>query len=258
MKNKQAAISIPFGVKVPVIDADAPWRWLNAAAMQYRREWLLCAGFGLTFVLVGYSLVYLFARSGLVTAFPIAIGAFALVGPLLACGIYGVARAHEDGRRPTMTELVLPKAASPGQVALIGIAIMIALFVWIVAGMTLYVVAGGEHFTNYTAFQQFFLNTYQGLAMATAGTIVGGLIAAIIFAITAFSLPMVMDQRVDAISAVSLSAATVLRNLKPMLLWAWLIALSVVISAATLLAGFVVFFPLFGLATWIGYRETFA
>jgi uncharacterized membrane protein len=48
----------------------------------------------------------------------------------------------------------------------------------------------------------------------------------------------------------------VLRNPKPMLLWAWLVALLTVCGLATFFVGLVVTFPLVGHATWHAYRET--
>jgi uncharacterized membrane protein len=64
-----------------------------------------------------------------------------------------------------------------------------------------------------------------------------------------------MDKHIDVVSAISLSMRTVTNNLKPMLLWAWLIALLIAFGCATLFVGLIVAFPLLGHATWHAYRS---
>ncbi len=62
------------------------------------------------------------------------------------------------------------------------------------------------------------------------GSVVGALFSAIVFAATAFSLPM--------------------------LVWGLLIALAVAIGFFTAFIGFIVLLPLLGHATWHAYRTT--
>ena len=49
--------------------------------------------------------------------------------------------------------------------------------------------------------------------MLIVGTVVGGLFAAFSFAISAFSIPMLLDERVDAFTAMGTSMALVWNNL---------------------------------------------
>jgi uncharacterized membrane protein len=67
---------------------------------------------------------------------------------------------------------------------------------------------------------------------------------------------MILDRRVDSVTAVVTSVNAVLHNRKPMLLWASLIGLSVALGFATALVGFAVLLPLIGHATWHAYQET--
>ena len=64
--------------------------------------------------------------------------------------------------------------------------------------------------------------------------------AMVCFAVTAFSLPMMHERRVDAITAVVTSVNAVLRNKRAMLLWVTMIVASVLI----------------GHASWHAYRDT--
>jgi uncharacterized membrane protein len=239
------------------IASDAPWRWLSSAAAIYRANWLLCTGYGLLFVVFGYILLLAMRSLHLAAAFPVAVGGFALVGPLMACGLYAVARASSEGRKASAGEILRPAAASPVQLAYLAVGLLVALFIWIIAALAIYVAVLGDKSLSASAFLSYVLSTPTGLSMLAVGTLVGGVIATAIFCVSVFSFPMLMDQDTDFATAVGRSVTAVMANPKPMILWAWIIALCLVVGAATLLIGFVFLFPLLGLATWVGYRDTF-
>jgi uncharacterized membrane protein len=88
------------------------------------------------------------------------------------------------------------------------------------------------------------------------GSAVGAVFASIVFAATAFSLPMLLDRRTDAVTGVVTSINATLRNKAAMAVWGAIIVLGVLAGFATLLLGFVVLLPLIGHATWHAYRET--
>jgi Putative transposase len=89
-----------------------------------------------------------------------------------------------------------------------------------------------------------------------AGVMVGGLFAAITFAVSAFALPMIDDRQTDAVTAVVASVNTVLRNKRAMLNWAAVIITSVLIGFATAFLLSVIMIPLLASATWHVYLET--
>lgn len=94
------------------------------------------------------------------------------------------------------------------------------------------------------------------LGLATGFIFIGPVLAVGLYSISAFSLPMIMDRKVDSVTAAVSSVNAVLCDKKPMLLWAGLIGLSVVIGFATALVGFAVLLPLIGHATWHAYLDT--
>ncbi|MCK4711013.1 MAG: hypothetical protein KAU21_20540, partial [Gammaproteobacteria bacterium] len=77
-----------------------------------------------------------------------------------------------------------------------------------------------------------------------------------IFCLSAFSLPMIMDRKVDMITAGISSFNAVLNNKLVMLFWAFIIVMCVALSFLTGLLGLVILLPLIGHATWHGYQET--
>ena len=86
--------------------------------------------------------------------------------------------------------------------------------------------------------------------------LVGGFFAAVTFAISAFSLPMIMHRNVDAVTAVITSINAVLRNKKAMFVWAMIIFFSMLIGILTFFIAAIFIWPLIGLATWHAYLDT--
>ena len=67
------------------------------------------------------------------------------------------------------------------------------------------------------------LRSGNGIALVVVGTIVGGVIAFLLFALTVVSLPMLVDRDIDYVTAMVTSLKAVTRNLQPMLHWAWIV-----------------------------------
>src|SRR5690554_3956907 len=91
--------------------------------------------------------------------------------------------------------------------------------------------------------------TASGWGLLLVGSLVGGLFAAFAFAISVFSVPMLLNERSDALTAMGTSMAMVWNNLPVMVTWG---AIVVVLSAggvATGLLGLIVVFPVLGHAT---------
>ena len=78
--------------------------------------------------------------------------------------------------------------------------------------------------------------------------------AGLIFAISAVSIPMILDQQTDAISAGLTSVRLVLTQ--PGVMWWWAVLLSVVVVAGMLpgFLGLIVAGPVVGHASWHAYR----
>jgi uncharacterized membrane protein len=90
--------------------------------------------------------------------------------------------------------------------------------------------------------------------MLLIGSAVGGLFAAFSFAISAVSIPMLLNERVDALTAMGTSTALVWNNLPVMLTWATIVVGLFLISLATALVGLIIVFPILGHGTWHAYR----
>jgi uncharacterized membrane protein len=101
---------------------------------------------------------------------------------------------------------------------------------------------------------QMLFTTPTGWAMLLVGSVVGGLFAAFSFAISTFSVPMLLDQDVDAFTAMGTSISMVFRNLPVMIAWGAIVLVLSLLGVVTGLLGLIVVFPLLGHATWHSYK----
>ena len=69
--------------------------------------------------------------------------------------------------------------------------------------------------------------------MLVTGTVVGGVFAAFSFAISAFSVPMLLDERTDAFTAMGTSISLVWNNRPVMIAWGAIVLLLTVVGLVT-------------------------
>jgi uncharacterized membrane protein len=81
------------------------------------------------------------------------------------------------------------------------------------------------------------------------------LFAAFAFAVSMFSVPMLLDRPVDALTAMASSMRLVWNNLAPLLAWGFIVCLFFAVCVATGLIGLILLFPWLGHATWHAYRS---
>lgn len=238
------------------VPSEAPWSWLAAGWRDLKRARWVSAAYGLFFALASAAItVGLWLTDSLQVLPPLAAG-FMLVGPLLAVGLYEVSRRLEAGKPVTIEAAVLSITRSPVQIAFLGVLLMVLLLFWIRLAFLLFALflgTGSAPPPEILVSQLLF--TPEGLGLLVVGTLAGALLAFFAYAISVISVPLLLDRDVDAMSAIIASLRSVKLNWKPLLLWAWLIALITAAGIATLFVGLIVTFPLIGHATWHAYRD---
>jgi uncharacterized membrane protein len=86
-------------------------------------------------------------------------------------------------------------------------------------------------------------------------TILAGLVAAVTFAVSVISVPLLVDRDVNTPLALRTSVRAVAENPITMTLWALFILAVSAFSVATLMLGFIVVYPVLGHASWHVYRD---
>jgi uncharacterized membrane protein len=253
--SRGAASPVP-GVTVVQVAFDAPWGWL---ASGWRDLWAaphVSLAYGAAFAVLSIGLTLGLMVSGLESLI-LALGAgFLLIGPIAAVGLYETSRRLEIGQRPGLGDILKVATQAPGQLGFFGAILAFLYVVWAQIAFLLFMLfIGSNPLPPANEFLPTLLFTPRGLGLLVSGTIVGGAIALLVFAISAISVPLLMTRRLDAVTAIRASLAAAIANPKPMALWAALIAGFMALGIATLFVGLAFAFPLIGHATWHAFRD---
>ena len=237
------------------LPAGAALSWLGAGWRDLWRQPAPSLLYGMAVFAVSLIVVWGLFRLELdYILFP-ALAGFMVMGPLLAIGLYQKSRAIEQGEPISLSRMIFVKAASGGQVWYTGAILSLLMLVWMRAAVIIYALFFGlRPFPGLNQVAAMLFGTPIGWAMLLVGTVVGGLFAAFSFAISAFAIPMLLDERVDAFTAMGTSISLVWNNLPVMLAWGVVVLALFLVAVATGLLGLIVVFPLLGHATWHSYR----
>jgi uncharacterized membrane protein len=236
----------PFAAPCRTLNIRAPLRWLRAGWRDLRRAPRQSLTYGLMMVAISYAVSAATWRFGNVGLYLGLVSGFVFVGPWLAMTLYAISRRLETGRRVSLRRSMRDAGRAIGNAMVFAVILTVVFLVWARAATMLHVFFPAQHDPSLEAL----------LPFLAVGSAVGAVFAAFVFAVSAFSLPMLMDRRTDTVTAVVTSVNAVLRNKPAMAVWAALIVACVVVGALTAWLGFAVLLPLIGHATWHAYRET--
>lgn len=229
--------------------------WLAAGWRDFRTNPLPSLAYGVFVVLVSYAVIWLLYAAGLLYLALPATAGFLIVGPFLALGLYEKSRRLDHGQRTTLGQMVVVRTESGAQVAYAGLMLGLLVLSWIRAADLLYALFFG--LSPFPGAQDAFINvltTPRGWALIVVGSAVGGLFAAFAFALSLFSVPRLLAERSDALTALGVSFVMTMQNLGPCLVWGFIVAVGMAVSAATGLLALVVVFPVLGHGTWHAWR----
>lgn len=233
-------------------------QWLAAGWADFRAAWGANLAYG--FFLLALSLAVLagLAAAGLMYLVLPAVAGFLIVGPFLAIGLYAQSQAREEGRRLGLGAMLLARPAAGAQLAYAGLMLSLLVLFWLRAADLLYALFFG--LTPFPGAEHALVNvltTPRGWALILVGSALGALFAAFAFAISLFSIPMLMSEGRDALTAMGLSFVMTAQNLPAVLAWGAVVAAGLSLSVATGLLGLVVVFPVLGHGTWHVFRSIY-
>jgi uncharacterized membrane protein len=184
-----------------------------------------------------------------------AFAGFMVVGPVLAIGLYEKSRRIAAGQPASLANMIVVDPASGGQVLFTGVLLCLLMLLWMRAAVIVYALFFGLlPFPGLQHVAAILFTTPTGWALLIVGTLVGALFAAFSFAISAFSVPMLLEERLDALTAMGTSMQLVWNNLPVMLTWGAIVLALFLLCLATGLLALVVVFPLLGHGTWHAWR----
>lgn len=232
------------------------WRDLWACGWISLVQGVLIAGFGAALLLIGHDHFWFLAG---------AFSGFLVIAPVVATSFYALSRAISRGDEPSVA--VVSKTWLNWQNSHInkfgndywrmvqfGIGLSLAATGWVLTSAALITLYAPQPVKVPLDFVQYVVMAREGW-LFEAWLVLGGLLAAPMFASSVVSMPLLLDRKVSLVRAVVLSWQTVLANPLPMALWAAIIMLLTLVGFATAMVGLIVIAPWLGHASWHAYTD---
>ena len=231
----------------------APLGWLARGWQDLWRQPAASLFYGVAIAVAGAVILGVTAR--LPYLFAAAITGFLLVAPMLAAGLYELSRRYLAGEQATLVDSMWAWRRNPS--ALVGFALLsiLAGTAWQVASVVIVALFyKGPALAPMAMMIEVLVNPQHYLLFFVYMS-VGGLLAALVFAVSVVSMPMLVDRRCDLLTALATSVNAVAENPLPLALWATILMLLTGLGFATLLLGMIVILPWLGHASFHAYKD---
>lgn len=210
--------------------------------------------YGLIIGAVGILILWLEAEQPYLL--PASLSCYLLVAPFLGVGLYEISRRRELGESATLAQSIDGWRRNSSSIGLFGVGLMLVAIFWERTSAILFALLFSSQAPDLSQFTMGMLLSGRYFAMVATWVLVGAALATLVFALSAVSLPMMLDRGTDPVTAMMTSVKAVGANPATMAVWAALIVgLIVVIGFATLMVGMIVVVPALGHATWHAYRD---
>ena len=229
----------------------APFDWLRRGADDLKAGGFASLFYGMCFAFAGLLLFLAFRHAvQLVTA---VTAGFMLLGPFLALGLYELSRRRETGEPLSLIATLAVWKRNIGCFGIYSLILIVIYLVWARASLVIFALFYQGGMPTLASFMTQILK-FDNIEFLLAYLVVGAFFAALVFAFSVVSIPMMLERNQDTVTAMLASFLALVRNLPMMLIWAALIVLLTLIGIATGFLGLIVTMPLVGHATWHAYR----
>jgi len=241
---------------IPRLDTRRPFEWLRQGWDDLRAAPVISLVYGAVVALIAFFFVMLATGLDQFYLVPFLFGGFLIVAPLLSIGLMALARQRETGRSGYGQSLRAILSMNASSIGMMGLFLLLVFINWIMLSNLLFGGLFGEAFPAYQSVRPLPVMFGESLIFVIAFGGVALVLAVVVFRLTALSLAMMVDQRVDAFNAAFASWKAVGENWPAMALWALIIAALTTVGILTWFIGLIPVVPLLGYASWHAYRDT--
>lgn len=206
---------------------------------------LALAGFGGLLVVVARDQFWLLAG---------AFSGFMLVAPILTTGLYEVSRRHAQGKKVGMADVFRLWATRDRRLVRFGLLLCLAGTGWVLTSASLITTMSAERIGGPADFLRYVVLAPDSL-LFMLWLMVGGLMAAPMYASSVVAIPMLVDTQAPVLRAVQTSWRVVAENPIAMGLWAMIIMGLVGFGLLTAMIGLILIIPIVAHASWHAYQE---
>jgi len=244
---------------IRAVSPDRPWQWLTAGWRDLMANPQIGFFYGGALTIAGWALAMLLLWARTAWAILPASAGFFMVAPLLAAGLYEASRLRERGEPVTFSACLSGFTRNGGQLAFMGVVLVVLHLFWVRVAALIFMLMFGITFAPALEdVPMAMLRSPMLLPFLIIGTGAGAVLAAAAFAISAVSIPMMVDKDITAMEAITVSIRTVIANPAAMIFWAGLIVVFTGLALVPFFLGLVVAMPLVGFASWHAYRDVVA
>lgn len=242
--------NLPFP-RIREVSPGAPFHWLALGWRDLAASPGPSLFYGFCFAAMGLLISFVFQHAYQYTS--ALTSGFLLLGPFLAMGLYEISRAHESGLKPSLLPTLTIWRHNIANLGVFAVVLGVVFLVWARASLVIFALFYTEELPNLSGFLGEVLS-FQNIEFLGVYFGVGLLFAALVFAASVVSIPLMLDRNQDAVTAMLASMGTLARNPGTMLIWALCIVACTVIGFLTFHLGLVVLMPIVGHASWHAYK----
>lgn len=233
-----------------------PLRWLALGLADLRASPGIGLFYGLAFWAMAQILALVFRHRPEYTLSM--VSGCLLVGPFLAMGLYEVSRRRESGQKPDLSSSLICWDGHIKSMSMLVLVLLVLELLWGRASLVVFAVFFNTGMPSTTGVIEAIFNP-ENIDFVAVYLFVGGIFATLVYAISAVSIPMILDRDTDAISAGITSIRVFLGELAVMLFWGLILSSLVVLSFLSYwMLALVVVGPWLGHASWHAYRGAVA
>jgi uncharacterized membrane protein len=233
---------------------------MASIARAIRQGWIVFSqsrpvsvAYAMIFMVIGLLILTGIAQAGVTPMMLPMAGGFMLIGPALLCGFFSIAD-RVIGKLPTQfSDVFIGFSKGSRQILVLALVCMLLFLIWLTDAATLYGFMVGRTPMPLLGLLPPPDNIWSFILWSS---MMGAALAFLIFAVSAFSVPLLYYRRVELVQAIVLSVRVVFGNFVPCIAWA-LILSGAIIGSILLLPLFLLVFPVLAYASHALYHEIF-